>query len=113
MAVTEAVHVASPDLLEARDLKKVFHVRGGRQALAVDDVSLRIPEGATLGVVGESGCGKSTLARLIVGLIQPDKGTVVYEGRELPKSRPATAQRNIQMVFQDPYSALNPKASVG
>jgi peptide/nickel transport system ATP-binding protein len=113
MAVTEAPDVSTPDLLEARELRKVFHVRGGRQALAVDDVSLHIPEGQTLGVVGESGCGKSTLARLIVGLIQPDHGQLLFEGQELPESRPTDAQRNIQMVFQDPYSALNPKASIG
>jgi oligopeptide/dipeptide ABC transporter ATP-binding protein len=112
MTINEAQ--ASPvDLLEARDLRKVFHVRGGRQALAVDDVSLRIPEGQTVGVVGESGCGKSTLARLIVGLIQPDQGQVLFEGEALAESRSKHAQRNIQMVFQDPFSALNPKASIG
>ena len=100
-------------LLEARDLAKSFPVRGGRVALAVDGVSLRVAPGTTVGVVGESGCGKSTLARLVVGLIEPDRGEVLLEGRELPARRPKTTRRDIQMVFQDPYSALNPKASVG
>jgi oligopeptide/dipeptide ABC transporter ATP-binding protein len=113
MAITVAVGTPTRDLLEARGLRKVFHVRGGREALAVDDVSLRIPQGQTLGVVGESGCGKSTLARLIVGLIQPDQGQVVFDGEELAGERSGNARRNIQMVFQDPYSALNPKASIG
>jgi oligopeptide/dipeptide ABC transporter ATP-binding protein len=114
MAVTETVQASGgAELLKARDLAKAFPVRGGRHAVAVDDVSFRVPRGATLGVVGESGCGKSTLARLIVGLIQPDHGQVAFEGEDLPASRPKHARRNIQMVFQDPFSALNPKASVG
>lgn len=101
-------------LLETAALTKTFHVRGKGRALAVDGVSIRLAPGTTLGIVGESGCGKSTLARLIVGLIKPDEGDVVFEGRALPHGRrPAEVLRNIQMIFQDPYSALNPKASVG
>jgi oligopeptide/dipeptide ABC transporter ATP-binding protein len=111
--MTETIDVSPVELLEARQLAKAFPVRGGRRALAVEDVSLRVAPGSTLGVVGESGCGKSTLARLIVGLLRPDRGQVAFEGEELPESRPKYARRNIQMVFQDPYSALNPKASIG
>jgi oligopeptide/dipeptide ABC transporter ATP-binding protein len=73
-----------------------------------------VPERSTVGIVGESGCGKSTLARLIVGLLKRDDGEILFDGQYLAHDkRDATATRNIQMVFQDPYSALNPKASIG
>jgi oligopeptide/dipeptide ABC transporter ATP-binding protein len=101
------------ELLEVRGLSKSFHVRGGQQILAVNDVSLEVSSGETIGVVGESGCGKSTLARLIVGLIQADQGEVILEGAPQPAERPFAARRKVQMIFQDPYSALNPKASIG
>lgn len=114
MAIAEATPSPTGSvLLEGRNLTKTFAAGGGRRALAVDGVSLRISEGTTLGVVGESGCGKSTLARLIVGLLAPDEGTIAYEGEDLALDRSKRARRNIQMVFQDPFSALNPKASVG
>jgi oligopeptide/dipeptide ABC transporter ATP-binding protein len=101
-------------LLETKSLTKTFKVRGKGRALAVDDVSIRLDPGSTLGIVGESGCGKSTLARLIVGLIKPDEGEVLFEAETVPNGRrPAEVTRNIQMIFQDPYSALNPKASIG
>jgi oligopeptide/dipeptide ABC transporter ATP-binding protein len=75
---------------------------------------LGLRPGETLGIVGESGCGKSTLARLIVGLLEPDQGEVVFEGKPVPRGRrPDVVTRSVQMVFQDPYSALNPKASIG
>ena len=113
-----AVEVMTSELLEVRDLTKTFKARTGavgkRRALAVDNVSLTVPERATVGIVGESGCGKSTLARLIVGLLAPDVGEVLFDGAALGSDkRSADARRNIQMIFQDPYSALNPKASIG
>jgi oligopeptide/dipeptide ABC transporter ATP-binding protein len=101
-------------MLDVHELSKRFKVRSGKEAIAVDHVSFDVPERATVGVVGESGCGKSTLARLIVGLLEPDHGEMSFDGSPVPYShRPTEALRNIQMVFQDPYSALNPKASIG
>ncbi len=107
-------------LLEVTNLGKRFSMRTGirtkAHVSAVDDVSFAVRAGTTLGIVGESGCGKSTTARLILGLIQPDTGTVAFEGvdvKEFSGSRQKILRRNMQMVFQDPYSALNPRASVG
>lgn len=95
-------------LLELDDI----HVRfGGLRAL--DGVSLSVPRGRTLGVVGESGCGKSTLARVMVGLQAPSHGSVRIEGLGVPARRSREHRRRIQMVFQDPSSTLNPRMTVG
>jgi oligopeptide/dipeptide ABC transporter ATP-binding protein len=80
---------------------------------AVDGVDLVLRRGETLGLVGESGCGKSTLARSLVGLHPLTAGVVRYEGAELPARRTRAQQRALQMVFQDPYSSLNPRMTVG
>ena len=79
---------------------------------AVDGVDLTIAKGETLGLVGESGCGKSTLGRTILGLESPSAGSVRYEGEALTASRTRAQRRRIQMVFQDPYSSLNPRMTV-
>lgn len=113
---------SQPPLLEVVNLKVHFPITRGvvipRQVgtvQAVDGVSLRIPAGSTLGLVGESGCGKSTLGRAIVGLTQPTDGTILFQGRDLATvtgAERAALRRRIQMVFQDPYSSLNPRMCV-
>jgi oligopeptide transport system ATP-binding protein len=114
--------MTAPALLEVVDLKVHFPITRGvvipRQTgtvRAVDGVSLRIPQGTTLGLVGESGCGKSTLGRAIVGLTPPTDGAILFRGENLaavPQAERAALRRRIQMVFQDPYSSLNPRMRV-
>lgn len=101
--------VLRPDdvILEAVGLRREFG-RGKRRFAAVDDVSLSVRRGETLGIVGESGSGKTTLGRMLVGLLEPTAGVVRHEGREQSGVRPS-----VQMVFQDPVSSLNPRRSVG
>jgi oligopeptide transport system ATP-binding protein len=84
-----------------------------RQLRAVDGVDLEIGRGEALALVGESGSGKSTLALALAGLHPVDRGEIAFEGRTLPGHRSKADQRRIQMVFQDPYSSLNPRLTVG
>ena len=82
---------------------------------AVDGVTLRIPKGGVVGLVGESGCGKSTLGRMIAGIIPPTSGSISYKGTDLTKMSPAKFRRaalEIQMIFQDPFASLNPRMRV-
>ena len=105
-------------LLEARDVRKTFAIGQGmfrpRKPLhAVNGVSLRIEKGSVLGLVGESGCGKTTMARMLLGLERPTAGEILIDG--MPQSgldRIAVARR-VQPIFQDPYSSLNPRKSIG
>ncbi|MFP1755353.1 ATP-binding cassette domain-containing protein [Lonsdalea quercina] len=103
--------------LELCVLSRVFRLNRGiftkpGEIRAVNDVSLRIRRGETLGLVGESGCGKSTLAKMLLGLLPPTSGNVLIEGREIDAGdRKALASR-IQPIFQDPYSSLNPRRTV-
>ena len=108
-------------LIEIKDLSVSFDIKGGLllrtigTITAVNKVSLSIDEGEILGVVGESGCGKSTLARLILRLIEPDSGSVVFDGTDILKMSKKVLRkqrRHMQMVFQDPYSAMDPRYTI-
>ncbi|WP_246082945.1 ABC transporter ATP-binding protein [Nonomuraea diastatica] len=109
-------------VLDIREAMARFPVRSGLLARpsawvhAVDGVSLRVPAGRTLGLVGESGCGKTTLARLVLRLVEPTGGQIMVDGDDVGKagrSQLRRIRRRAQMVFQDPYASLNPRLSVG
>jgi oligopeptide/dipeptide ABC transporter ATP-binding protein len=110
-------------LIQVRDLVKHFPLKQGiimqRQVgavRAVDGISFDVFEGETLGLVGESGCGKSTTARLITRLLEPTDGSILYHGEDIAHSSRAELKplrRDMQMIFQDPYSSLNPRKTVG
>ena len=101
-------------LIEVKGLKKYFKVKAGLLH-AVDDVNFYIGKGETLGLVGESGCGKSTTGRTLIRLIEADEGEILFDGqdiRNLEKGQLKDFRQNMQMVFQDPYSSLNPRLSI-
>ncbi len=108
-------------ILEIENLRKFFVVGGGffsgeaKTVQAVSDVSFHVEEGTTLGVVGESGCGKSTTARLLMGLIDRDLGSIKIQGREIDAEDGISlkdARRQMQMVFQDSSASLNPRMTI-
>jgi oligopeptide transport system ATP-binding protein len=109
-------------LVEIKSLKKYFPIRKGvlqrevERVHAVDDVTLSVQKGETVGLVGESGCGKSTLGRCVVRLLEPTAGDVIFDGRSIGKLGARSLRplrREMQMVFQDPYASLNPRKRVG
>jgi peptide/nickel transport system ATP-binding protein len=105
----------SEPLLEVRDLRRRFS-RNGKAVAALDGVSLSIARGETLALVGPSGSGKSTLGRAILRLIEPDQGSIFFEGVDflaLPGGTLRATRARLQMVFQDPQAAFNPRATVG
>ena len=105
----------SENLIEVKNLKQYFPVRAGFKSLqlkAVDDVSFTVGKGETLGLVGESGCGKTTVGRSILHLYEPTAGQVFFEGEEITKKNIAEMRKKMQIVFQDPYSSLNPRMTV-
>lgn len=102
------------DLVKHFPLKKDVFGRGGGVVRAVDGVSFAVKAGETLGVVGESGCGKSTTARVLMHLISPDRGEVVFDGKRVGSSEMPLKdyRRQAQMVFQDSYASLNPRLTI-
>jgi ABC-type glutathione transport system ATPase component len=112
---------AAVPVIDVRDVRVTFPRRHGGgdsnrrrgRLVALDGVSLSVAKGECVGVVGESGCGKSTLVRTIVGLQKPDSGQVMVEGKAVPAISDRAQRRRIQLVFQDPFSALNPVLRVG
>jgi peptide/nickel transport system ATP-binding protein len=106
--------IAPPPLLLVKGLVKHFPLKGRALVRAVDDIDFAVMPGETLGVVGESGCGKSTTARLLMHLIAPTRGEVIFDGRGVgTRELPLKAfYRQVQMVFQDSYASLNPRLTI-
>ncbi len=109
-------------LLEINNFCKYFPIKGGifgrtvDHFKAVDNVSLKVRKGRTLGLVGESGCGKTTLGRSILRLLEPTSGEAIYEGQDvvkLDKQKMREMREKMQIIFQDPYSSLNPRMTIG
>ena len=103
-------------LLDVKNLKKYFNVGNKKILKAVDDISLQIYKGETLGLVGESGCGKSTSGRTVIHLYDPTDGTVTFDGTKIDKNLDTKQRhelcRRMQMIFQDPYASLNPRRKI-
>lgn len=114
--------LTSDVLLEVKNLKKHFPIKGNvfnksKQVLkAVDGVSLQVKKGETFSLVGESGCGKSTTGQCLLRLIEPTSGEILFNGKNVlaikDKKETQEFRRNIQIIFQDPYSSLNPKHTI-
>ena len=123
MAREAAAKAGQEVLLDVKHLVKHFPIRQGiifsRQVgavQAVDDISFTVFKGETLGLVGESGCGKTTTGRLILRLIEPTSGDVIFQGKKikkLPKDELRELRKDMQIIFQDPYGSLNPRMTVG
>jgi oligopeptide transport system ATP-binding protein len=107
--------LSRPVLLETKNLRKTFEIKGRGVLTAVNGVSISLHEGETLGMVGESGCGKTTLGRTIVKLYRPDAGQILYRGQDISRFSRAENLRyrkDVQMIYQDPYASLDPLSVV-
>ncbi|NOV04787.1 ABC transporter ATP-binding protein [Paenibacillus planticolens] len=111
----------SEHLLEVKDLKKYFPIKRGffrhtvGHVKAVDGVSFTVNTGETLGIVGESGCGKSTMGRMVMRVLEPTDGSIVFNGQNITDMSPSSLRKlrkDFQMIFQDPYSSLNQKMTI-
>ena len=112
----------NPVIMEVKNLKKYFPLKKNfwgqvkQYVKAVDDVSLKVRKGRTLGLVGESGCGKTTLGRTVLRLLESTDGQIIYNGQDITHMKGKDLRdlrRNIQIIFQDPYASLNPRMTVG
>ncbi|MFH5183579.1 ABC transporter ATP-binding protein [Paenibacillus sp. TAB 01] len=106
-------------LVEVKNLKKYFPVNKGMlrhktvgTVKAVDDISFKIYKGETLGLIGESGCGKSTLSRMLIGLTDATDGQILFKGQRVGTKGPQSFRKQAQMIFQDPYSSLDPRMTI-
>ena len=112
---------AGDALLEVEDLEVYFPVTAGlifqrrvADVKAVDGVTFNVKRGETLGLVGESGCGKSTTGKTLLKLLEPDGGSILFDGSDITgfdRKRMAPVRRDLQVIFQDPYSSINPRAT--
>ncbi len=104
-------------ILETKDAHRTYRVGGGlfqpkKTLHAVNGVSIKVQKGEVLGLVGESGCGKSTLAKMLLGLLEPTSGEILFDGQPLYKMDRLARARRVQPIFQDPYSSLNPRKRI-
>lgn len=120
--MSESINQNTPNILEAFQIKKYFPIYKGfflkktGDVKAVDDITLTVRKGETLGLVGESGCGKSTLGRTLIRLYEPTAGKINFNGKDFLKLSGLelrASRKNIQMIFQDPYASLDPRMTVG
>lgn len=123
MAEEKIIETSNNDvILEVKNLRKCFPIKKTitgkvtQELIAVDDVSFKLKVGETLGIVGESGCGKTTLGRAILKLHQPTSGRIIFEGQDITdfkSSQMREIRKKMQIIFQDPYSSLPPRSTVG